>query len=148
MNAMRTTLALFLILSSLSAFAQENDLEFAITAGAMKRLRVPIEITVPADELRFVDDRGQWVAKVSVRAVSGGESRVIAAEHRVFVPRGRTPEGASRMRFDVDVSRDAQSIDVIVTDLGSGRAGKRTIVIDGGTARVAEIASDNVAWSE
>lgn len=78
-----------------------------------------LKLAVPVDELKFVDDGSSQIAKFSARVLADGEVvRVLADSRVVRVPRGREPQGAVTLTFDLlEVKPEAVVTFVVVDEL-------------------------------
>jgi VWFA-related protein len=147
---MRTALLLLLSLCWFPLLAQDaNDIEFEVTLGTTTAGAViPVVISIPVDQLRFVEDGAEQAAKFSIRSVSGGVTRVIKESHRIAAPLGTRPEGVVTYRFEVT---GETAVSIVVVDENSQRTGTRSISIDAEHARVDTAATGpapNATWAE
>jgi Ca-activated chloride channel family protein len=152
---MRARLALLLFfLCAFPLLAQE--VEFELTLGTVRTERnitlIPVTLSIPVDELRFVDDGAELAAKVSVLQVDGNRvTRVIEESRRIAAPGGTVPQGGAKYRFELAAGLPQMTITIKVVDLNSGLAGTRSISVDGTTAHVLEVSeasSSDTAWPE
>jgi VWFA-related protein len=132
---MRGPLALAFLLVTFPLCAQEALLDFAITPGAgrldLGAVVIPVEISMPADELRFVEDGDRLNAAFSVRSVAGDGTTVLGASYQVHVPRGSSPAGVLTRRYEIRFERGTASVDVVVRDENAQIEGQRSITVDG-----------------
>jgi VWFA-related protein len=153
---MRGPLALAFLLATFPLCAQEPLLDFAITpaAGQLDRgtVVIPIELSIPAGELRFVEDGDGLASAFSVRSVAGDRTTVLDASSRVQAPRGSTPAGVLTRRYELRVERGTTSVDVVVRDENAQIEGKRSVTVDGKEALVDNAAADaraaDASWRE
>jgi VWFA-related protein len=132
---MRAGLLLLLSLCWFPLLAQDSrEIEFELTLGATTAGAViPVEVSIPVDQLQFLEEGAEQVAKFSIRSVSGGETRVIRESHRIAAPRGTRPQGVVTYRFEVSGST---AVAIVVADEHSGRSGTRSISIGENGPRV------------
>ncbi|MEA2489334.1 MAG: Ca-activated chloride channel, partial [Acidobacteriota bacterium] len=145
---MRAVLAVLLSLWSVSTAAQPaNDVEFEVTVA-----RGAVTLTIPVDQLRFVDDGSELSAAFSIVSVDDGQITPITEQpRRITAPRGTIPQGDVTHRFELVTTRRAGTISIEVRDENSGRKGTRTISIDGGRVTVqplADTAAADAAWRD
>jgi VWFA-related protein len=151
---MRGSIALLVLLTTVPVrAAQERDLDFAVTPHAAKLawngLVIPIELSIPADELRFVEDGQQLRAAFSVRAIAGDRVSVLEASDGVLAPRGTQPAGAVTRRYELRVDRGTTSVDVVVRDENARLEGRRSLAVDGTNVRViddADVRAADALW--
>ncbi len=141
---MRLTIAVLLTFFSLLAHADtreqviargiNDDLDFNLTLGEPKSKLVPVTISVFLDELTFVTEGDEQVARVAMLRVKDGRIEQVLDENiRVAAPRNSVPRGDVRRKFELEISDRAT---LVVYDVNSQRAGTRVIVRDGKAARI------------
>lgn len=127
-------MVLLTLFCCVSMFAQESlEFEVRLANATVERGRLSIEVLIPVDQLRFVDDGTVQLARFTVEA--GGARR----ERRVTAPRETIPEGTTNAHLDVAVDRETKAIEIVVTDENARLTGRRTIIIAAGRATVESI---------
>jgi Ca-activated chloride channel family protein len=152
---MRAAVALLLALCSLGAFAEELAFDFTVEVASAKRdLRqgavIPVALSIPVDQLRFVEDGREQAARFTIRTVVGGVTTVVKESHRITAPLATLPQGVVTYRFEVAAARGVTAVTVIVHDEQSGATGTRTVSLEetprAGTADRGPAA--DAAWAE
>jgi VWFA-related protein len=134
--------------------AAEGQIAFEIQAGAAREGVIPIELTIPVDQLRFEPEGEQLAADFSVLLVAGRDigqiTRLIDQTKRVAVPKDQKPAGVVRYQFDLNVgAAPTTNVSIAVFDEKSGLAGTETIEVAGGEVRGDAVSSGalaNDAW--
>lgn len=165
-------LALIVLLCAFPALAQDvprdvlvprlleqdsaRDIDFEIDVGAPTRgergMVVPVELSIPLDQLRFVDDGRELVAKVSMLIVAGGRvTRVIESSRRIAAPRDTVPEGTATKRFELALERGRRAVSIVVFDENARLAGAQSVIVEEtgvSLEMVADGPAADAAWEE
>lgn len=143
-----------LLVARLFEGGAEGQIAFEIQAGAAQGGVIPIELTIPVDQLRFEAEGEQLAADFSVLLVAGRDigqiTRLIDQTKRVTAPKDQKPTGVVRYQFDLNVGKaPTTSVSIAVFDEKSGLAGTETIEVAGGEVRGDAVSSGalaNDAW--
>lgn len=137
---------LLLVFSAFPVLAQEPDLDFAVTMDdtRLDLGTLAFEVSIPADELTFVESGDELVAMYSIR--SG--TRVLEPSQRVTAPRNTRPVGMLTRRYEMHVTPATTSVEIIVRDENAKIEATRTILIEGATARVEEDVANDTVWHD
>ncbi|HEX6099200.1 MAG TPA: VWA domain-containing protein [Thermoanaerobaculia bacterium] len=145
-----------LLVARLFEAGAEGEIDFDIQAGAARDGVIPVELTIPVDQLRFEPEGEQLAANFSVLLVAGRDigqiTRLIDETKRLVAPKDKKPAGVLRYRFDLKVgAAPTTSVSIAVFDEKSGLAGTESIEIAGGEVRgdaVSSAALANDAWRD
>lgn len=138
-----------LLIARLFEGGTAGDVDFEIKTGTPQtsrgaRTSIPVELTIPADQLRFVVEGAENVARFTVLTIAGtsiGETTKITHDtRRVTAPKlDEATDGLIhyRMHLLADLRKTAVSVGVL--DENSGLAGVRKIDLNLGQAQVAAV---------
>lgn len=144
-----------LLVARLFENGPEGDLPFAVTTGTpvaagKDRVRIPIELSIPAEGLRFEAEGTELAAKFTVLTVTGASlhttGEISEQSKRITAPAGSTPQGAIRFTFPLLHDMKRTTVAIAVFDENSGLAGTRSIVLGSGVPVVAT-PIDSGSWT-
>lgn len=145
-----------LVLARLFERGPAGDLTFGVTTGApvpvsKSRVHIPVELSIPAEQLQFTQEGNELAAKFTVLSVSGltlhGVGNITEQSKRITAPLGSTPAGAIRFTFQLLHDRKPASVAIAVFDEKSGLAGTRRLSLGATEAVVTtEAAVSTDAW--
>ncbi|HEX6097722.1 MAG TPA: VWA domain-containing protein [Thermoanaerobaculia bacterium] len=138
-----------LLVARLFETGGEGAIHFEIAAGAATSGVIPVELTIPVDQLRFEPEGEELASNFTILLVAGRDigriSRLVDDAKRVAVPKDQTPKGVVRYRLELRTGAEqATSVSVAVFDEKSGLSGIQTIEVAGGEART-EVAGSAIA---
>ncbi|MDX1582813.1 MAG: VWA domain-containing protein, partial [Thermoanaerobaculia bacterium] len=117
-----------------------GEIEFDVRVGSPQavennQVRVPIELGIPVEQLRFERDESERAAVFSVLFVAGENigdvMRMQEATRKIVAKPGIEPAGLVGYQFDLMVPARPTRISIAVFDENSGHAGVRSITVDG-----------------
>jgi VWFA-related protein len=117
-----------------------GDIEFDIETGRGKpagasRILIPIELTIPVEQLQFENEGEELAARFSVLLVAGENigqiTRLQEASRRIVVEQGSEPVGIVRYEFELMATPRPTNVSIAVFDEKSGLAGVQSIVVEG-----------------
>ena len=132
-----------------------GQIDFEIQAGASipgqgNQVVIPIELTIPVEQLQFEPEGEELAAKFSVLLVTGQDigriTRLMDDSQTVVAPKDKQPSGVVRYQFDL-TARAGQSMNVSIAvfDEKSGLAGTESIEVAGGEVRGDAVSSGTIA---
>ncbi|HET8773823.1 MAG TPA: VWA domain-containing protein [Thermoanaerobaculia bacterium] len=139
-----------LLVARLFEAGGEGQIEFEIEAGAAQAGVIPIELTIPVEQLRFEPEGEELAADFSVLLVAGRDigqiTRLIDQTKRVTVPKDKKPAGVVRYQFQLQTGAARSTrVSVAVFDEKAGLAGIETIEVAGGEVRGDAVSSGSLA---
>ena len=135
-----------------------TDIDFEITIGAAKaagrgRSKIPVTIAIPSEQLDFVTEGSETVARFTVLTVAGknfAETTNVTRDSRRVT--GGAGQGVIRYSFEVLADAQQRTMSIGVYDESTRRMGVRRLDLSQGTAAVATEKSfdvtANAAWEE
>ncbi|MFZ2493928.1 MAG: hypothetical protein WA208_20805, partial [Thermoanaerobaculia bacterium] len=140
-----------LLVARLFECGSAGEIEFDVKAGESQASRgqtrsIPVSLTIPVDQLKFVTEEGVSAAKFTVLTVAGpsiGQTTKITRDTRkVTAADGESiKDGVVRYDFTLLAGLGKSVVSIGVFDESSGLIGVRTIDLDGGNAAVAAVVS-------
>lgn len=135
--------------------SSDGQIEFDIQAGASRpvegnQVLIPVELTIPVEQLQFELEGEELAAKFSVLLVTGRDigqiTRLMDDTQRVVAPKGQQPSGVVRHQFEL-TARAGQSmrVSIAVFDETSGLAGTESIEVEGGEVRGEAVSNGAIA---
>lgn len=139
-----------LLVARLFEAGAEGQIEFEIEAGAAQAGVIPIELTIPVEQLRFEPEGEELAADFSVLLVAGQDigqiTRLIDQTKRVTVPKDKKPAGVVRYQFQLQTgAAPSTRVSVAVFDEKAGLAGIESIEVAGGEVRGDAVSSGSLA---
>ena len=139
-----------LVVARLFERGPAGDLDFDVKTGEWtvdhnsKHVLIPVELSIPAEELKFEQEGSELAARFSVMTVSGASlqsaGEVSEESKRITAPVGTQPAGDIKFRFSVRHDRKPATLSIAVVDEKTQLAGTRQILLEGGKATVAAVA--------
>ncbi|MBW3670383.1 MAG: VWA domain-containing protein [Acidobacteria bacterium] len=129
-----------LLVARLFEHGEGGDIEFDIEAGEGKpgkshQVLIPIELTIPVEQLQFEEEGDDFAARFSVILVAGaniGEiTRMTEASRRIVAEKGTEPVGVVRFDFELLTAPSPTNVSIAVFDEKSGLAGVQSMVVEG-----------------
>jgi Ca-activated chloride channel homolog len=155
------TRATDLLIARLFEGGTSGNLDFEAKVGEKgkpsgQRVLLPVELTIPVDQLKFVADGKESAARFSVLTVAGASignfTKVSEDSRRVVAGEGgNLSNGFVHYSFEVMADRKPTTVAVGVYDENSGLLGVRTIALSSGSAIVSADVADPAAaaaWHE
>jgi VWFA-related protein len=148
---MRAALLVVTLLATVpTAFAQQaNELELAVTATASGG-HINVTVTLPVDQLRFVDDGSELFAVYSITATEN-DTTTPATDYprRITAPKGTVPQGQATFRFELPIASNPTSVTITVLDENAASQGTRTLTVEGMRVTVVPTVPDGgAAWRD
>jgi Ca-activated chloride channel homolog len=149
-----------LLIARLFENGPAGDIDFDITTRSGRpvqrgRFMIPVELSIPVEDLRFEEEGEEIAAKFSVLAVAGANigqiTRVTEDSRRVAAPARTQPQGVVTYRFELLADPRPTMVAIAVFDEKSGLAGTRSIVLARGQAEVQTASGDpgaEAAWQQ
>ena len=140
-----------LLIARLFENGPAGDIDFDITTHPGRpvqrgRFMIPVELSIPVEDLLFEEEGDQIAAKFSVLAVAGANigqiTKVTEDSRRVAAPAGTQPQGVVTYRFELLADQKPATVAITVFDEKSGLAGTRSIVLAGGRSEVQTVSDD------
>jgi VWFA-related protein len=134
-----------LVLARLFETGPAGDLRFGVTTGkpvaaGRNRKTIPVELSIPAEQLTFEPEGQEIAAKFTVLAVHGGDptniGEVYEQSQRVVAPPNKPIAGDIKYRFSILHDQKPAPLAVAVFDEKSGLAGTRLIRLGADEAKV------------
>lgn len=136
-----------------------ESLDFDVEIGKSrpgKLIMLPVDVTIPADQLQFADDGNEKAARYTV-LIAAGSSIADATEVRqdsqrvVLPPNVDAPTGAIHYTLDIATDGKPRKLAIGIHDDNADILGVRTIELSGSAATVLPAAADPAsaaAWRE
>jgi VWFA-related protein len=149
-----TTRARDMLVARLFEHGPGGDIDFDIETGAGKpagsnRVLIPIELTIPVEQLLFEEEGEDLAARFSVLLVAGENigqiTRLQEASRRIVAERGSQPVGVVRFDFELMATPAPTNVSIAVFDEKSGLAGVHSIVVEGTEVRGEAVLSGSAA---
>lgn len=139
-----------LLVARLFETGADGQIDFEIQAGAANNGVIPVELTIPVEQLRFEPEGEQLAATFSILLVAGRDigriSRLVDQTKKILIPKDRQPVGVYRFTLDLKVGAEqTTSVSVAVFDEKSGLAGTESIEVTAGEVRGDAVSSAAIA---